>query len=247
MHTELAALNRSVLIVEVVIAVVIVALLIGIVVASRRRKKATAPKTAVEPTNYYADLQQQPSGRHDPFGRFAAAPAQTGNGTTARSPMAASPMAASPMAASPMAASPPAANPMAASPTSASPVFTAPASTSYPTEAVGASNTLDLTAPGAGTPPESVYAPSEASQGAAPAWTSDPWAAGSGVATTYQADAYRLDVQPSPAPVAVAPAPDAPSPPPGTPAGWLPDPNGIPDTLRYWDGSAWTQHFAQRS
>ena len=242
MHTELAALNRSVLIVEVVIAVVIVALLIGIVVASRRRKRATAPKTAVEPTNYYADLQQQPSGRHDPFGRFAAAPAQTGNGTTARSPMAANPPAANPPA-----ASPPAANPPAANPTSASPVFTAPASTSYPTEAVGASNTLDLTAPGAGTPPGGAYAPSEASQGAAPAWPSDPWAAGSGVATTYQADAYRLDVQPSPAPVAVAPAPAAPSPPPGTPAGWLPDPNGIPDTLRYWDGSAWTQHFAQRS
>lgn len=236
MHTELAALNRSVLIVEVVIAVVIVALLIGIVVASRRRKRAAAPKPAVEPTNYYADLQQQPSGRHDPFGRFAAAPAQTGNGTTARSPMAASPTPASPPA-----------SPMAPNPTSASPVFTAPASTSYPTEAVGASNGLDLTAPGASPPPVGAYAPSEASQGAAPPWPSDPWAAGSGVATTFHADAYRLDVQPSPAPVAVAPAPAAPSPPPGTPAGWLPDPNGIPDTLRYWDGSAWTQHFAQRS
>jgi hypothetical protein len=38
-----------------------------------------------------------------------------------------------------------------------------------------------------------------------------------------------------------------PSPPAGTPAGWLPDPGGAPDTLRYWDGNAWTQHFAQRS
>jgi len=37
------------------------------------------------------------------------------------------------------------------------------------------------------------------------------------------------------------------SPPAGTPAGWLPDPGGAPDTLRYWDGNAWTQHFAQRS
>jgi len=33
---------------------------------------------------------------------------------------------------------------------------------------------------------------------------------------------------------------------PGTPAGWLPDPSGAPDTLRYWDGNAWTQHVAQR-
>ncbi len=248
MDTELAALNRSVLIVEVVIAVVIVALLVGIVVASRRRKRATAPKPAVEPTNYYADLQQQPSGRHDPFGRFAAAPAQTGNGTTARNPTSASPVAPNPTA-SPT-ANPTSANPTAsptANPTSANPVFTTPASTSYPTEAVGASNGLDLTAPVAGPPPGGAYAPSEASQGASPAWPSDPWAAGSGVATTFHADAYRLDAQPAPAPVTVAPASAAPSPPPGTPAGWLPDPNGIPDTLRYWDGSAWTQHFAQRS
>ena len=34
---------------------------------------------------------------------------------------------------------------------------------------------------------------------------------------------------------------------PGTPAGWLQDPSGAPDTLRYWDGSAWTQHVAQRT
>ena len=27
-----------------------------------------------------------------------------------------------------------------------------------------------------------------------------------------------------------------------TPAGWYPDPHGAPRTLRYWDGSQWTQH-----
>ena len=43
-------------------------------------------------------------------------------------------------------------------------------------------------------------------------------------------------------------APAAPSmPPPGTPASWLPDPGGAPDTLRYWDGMSWTQHVAKRN
>ncbi|MGH9089415.1 MAG: DUF2510 domain-containing protein, partial [Acidimicrobiales bacterium] len=50
--------------------------------------------------------------------------------------------------------------------------------------------------------------------------------------------------EPAPAPPAPPPAVN---PAPGTPAGWLPDPSGIPDTLRYWDGNAWTQHVAQRS
>jgi len=27
-----------------------------------------------------------------------------------------------------------------------------------------------------------------------------------------------------------------------TPAGWYPDPHGAPQTLRYWDGSQWTDH-----
>jgi Protein of unknown function (DUF2510) len=44
-----------------------------------------------------------------------------------------------------------------------------------------------------------------------------------------------------------APPPGPASPPPGTPAGWLADPGGAPNTLRYWDGNAWTQHVAARS
>jgi hypothetical protein len=34
---------------------------------------------------------------------------------------------------------------------------------------------------------------------------------------------------------------------PGTAAGWLPDPSGLPDALRYWDGNSWTSHVATRS
>lgn len=50
---------------------------------------------------------------------------------------------------------------------------------------------------------------------------------------------------PMPAPM---PAPAAPMGPlPGTPAGWLPDPSGDPDTLRYWDGAGWTEHLARRT
>jgi hypothetical protein len=47
---------------------------------------------------------------------------------------------------------------------------------------------------------------------------------------------------------AAPPAPSAPAmPAPGTPAGWMPDPGGSPDTLRYWDGMSWTQHVAKRN
>ena len=48
---------------------------------------------------------------------------------------------------------------------------------------------------------------------------------------------------PPPPPAAAPPA----IPPPGTPASWLPDPAGAPDTLRYWDGMSWTQHVAKRN
>jgi len=34
-------------------------------------------------------------------------------------------------------------------------------------------------------------------------------------------------------------------PPPGVPAGWYPDPSGVP-AQRYWDGSVWTHHTAPR-
>ncbi|MEA2352254.1 MAG: hypothetical protein QOJ14_668 [Thermoleophilaceae bacterium] len=40
------------------------------------------------------------------------------------------------------------------------------------------------------------------------------------------------------------PAPAAPSPAPTQPAGWYADPSGQA-RLRYWDGSAWTEHTAQ--
>jgi len=48
-----------------------------------------------------------------------------------------------------------------------------------------------------------------------------------------------------PAPPAPPAAPVGPLP-AGTPAGWLPDPSGAPDTLRYWTATPWTQHVAQR-
>jgi hypothetical protein len=73
---------------------------------------------------------------------------------------------------------------------------------------------------------------------------SDPFAGfGGGVDQRYAA-APAPPPPPPPAPV----QPSMPSmPPPGTPASWMPDPAGAPDTLRYWDGNGWTQHVAKRN
>ncbi|MGH8987235.1 MAG: DUF2510 domain-containing protein [Acidimicrobiales bacterium] len=208
MDTELATLNTGVLILEVIIAVVIVALLVGIIVTTRRRQSASAPKPAVDQPNFYAGLQEQPSGRPDPFGRFAASsPVQAGIGTPASAP---------------------------------SPVYAGPGS-AFPPESTWPGG-LDLAA-ATNSPAGNAYAPAAPAQDPAATWPSDPWSSGSSGA--LHADPHVLDSQP--APVAVAPAPVTPAPPPGTPAGWLPDPSGSTDTLRYWDGNAWTQHFAQRS
>jgi hypothetical protein len=55
----------------------------------------------------------------------------------------------------------------------------------------------------------------------------------------------------APSPAAAEATPESleslPPPDPGTEAGWLTDPSGAADTLRYWDGNAWTAHVAQRS
>ncbi|MGC8471370.1 MAG: DUF2510 domain-containing protein [Acidimicrobiales bacterium] len=156
----LATINHSVVIIEAVIGVVVVVLLVAIIVTSHRRKKAAAPKPPEAAPNYYADLQQQPAGRPDPFSTFASAATPSTTPVTAHA-------------------------------------------AAYPGDVAPAD------APGAFT---------TAAQGS-------ELSAAAAAAAMAQGS----------------------SPPAGTPAGWLPDPGGAPDTLRYWDGNAWTQHFAQRS
>ena len=84
----------------------------------------------------------------------------------------------------------------------------------------------------------------------------DPFAAISATPSPATPGAHALGAQPVGATAAVGvqtvSAPPVPAavpaaPPAGTPPGWLPDPSGAPDTLRYWDGNAWTPHFAQRA
>ena len=179
----LATINHSVVIIEAVIGVVVVVLLVAIIVTSHRRKRAAAPKPPEAAPNYYADLQQQPAGRPDPFSTLASAatpptPPVTAHATTYPGDMA------------------PAAYPGA------------PSATTYPGDMAPAAY------PGAPSP------------------------------GTFTATAPGSELSAAAAAAAMA---QGSTPPAGTPAGWLPDPGGAPDTLRYWDGNAWTQHFAQRS
>lgn len=63
---------------------------------------------------------------------------------------------------------------------------------------------------------------------------------GTGAGATQEAwrDSYAAVVQ--------LPEPDEASPPPAVVPGWLPDPGGDPDKLRYWDGVRWTTRVARR-
>jgi hypothetical protein len=72
---------------------------------------------------------------------------------------------------------------------------------------------------------------------------SDPFAGFGGSMEQNQYAAPQAPPPPPPPPPPMSPA----MPPPGTPAGWMPDPAGAPDTLRYWDGMSWTQHVAKRN
>ncbi|HUZ09859.1 MAG TPA: DUF2510 domain-containing protein [Acidimicrobiales bacterium] len=85
-------------------------------------------------------------------------------------------------------------------------------------------------------------APVPAGSAPAPGWT-----APAGAAPAQPEPPVPEPYAPPPPPPPPPPAAPAPAPPPGTPAGWLPEPSGVPNTLRYWDGTAWTQHVAQRS
>lgn len=95
--------------------------------------------------------------------------------------------------------------------------------------------------------PSSTLRPPDEGAGADPFGGSFPAPAPVPAATPapFSVDSVSSSAQPAPVPSAAAAAP-APTP-AGTPAGWLPDPNGSPDTLRYWDGNAWTEHQAHRN
>jgi hypothetical protein len=61
--------------------------------------------------------------------------------------------------------------------------------------------------------------------------------------TVEQVLRARYDEAMKPPPAAAPPPPPPPPPPSGVPADWYPDPKGV-KRLRYWDGSAWTDHTA---
>lgn len=257
MDTILAAVNRNVEIIEIVVVVVIVLLLISIVVTSRRRKKPSMPEPAAEPSNYYADLQQQPSGRPDRFGTFGAAttqapipPASSGAQTN---PVFPTPAVAttSPVFPTPAVAPAAVAPAMVAHATDPAPFpsSTTPSATTAPAQTAPATTAPATTAPA----PSAPSLEAQGTLGGAPSWQPDTWTAvpavtastpndsSAGAASYPEKDNGTLDGH------TTAPAAYTPSPPAGTQASWLPDPSGTPDTLRYWDGNAWTQHFAQRS
>jgi len=100
-----------------------------------------------------------------------------------------------------------------------------------------------LAAPNPRNDPFAGFAP-PAPAGSAPA---PGWTAPAGAAPAQMEPPAPEPYAPPPPPPPPPPAAPAPAPPPGTPAGWLPEPSGVPNTLRYWDGTAWTQHVAQRS
>jgi hypothetical protein len=73
----------------------------------------------------------------------------------------------------------------------------------------------------------------------------DPFAGFGTAPTPADTGSFAAPVM-APPPPPPLPAP-AIQPAPGTPAGWMPDPSGALDTLRYWDGNGWTQHVAKRN